>query len=128
MPAPKPTVNTSRLSSRFRFGFCCHQSAALVTTRSISRARRSSSEWPMCPSRPYLLTSRIDTYRNGFPYMKTFLASLSLLITGIASSAAAADYLVLDLVGADDPYYAAAQRLAELRDAEIVSVELQELA
>src|SRR5437764_14744944 len=49
------------------------------------------------------------------------------LILCLVNSVEAGDYLVIDLVGADDPYYAAAKRLATLRKADIVSADIQDL-
>lgn len=50
------------------------------------------------------------------------------LLAGAASALAAEDYVVVDLVGANDPYYAAAECLAKLRDGEIVSSNAADLA
>lgn len=59
--------------------------------------------------------------------MKSSLVSL-LLVFACVSALHAEDYLIVDLVGADDPFYAAAQRLAELRDGTIVSANASDLA
>jgi hypothetical protein len=52
---------------------------------------------------------------------------LLVLLTIGAGRARAGDYLVLDLAGADDPYHAAATRLAELRKGEIVAGDPHDL-
>src|SRR5947209_1762640 len=60
--------------------------------------------------------------RNWIIAMKnTSLSFLLILLAMALGRANAGDYLVLDLAGADDPYHAAAKRLAELRDGEIVA-------
>src|SRR5688572_5712169 len=45
-----------------------------------------------------------------------------------ASVASARDYVIVELVGASDGYYAAAKRLVELRDGEIVSADVKDLS
>ncbi len=58
---------------------------------------------------------------------KTSLSILLILLTTAPGRADAGDYLVLDLAGADDPYHAAAKRLAELRDGEIIAGDPRQL-
>jgi hypothetical protein len=54
--------------------------------------------------------------------MRIVLSTFVLLAIWTATArASAGDYLILDLTGPDDPYHAAAERLAELRKAEIVA-------
>jgi hypothetical protein len=59
--------------------------------------------------------------------MKRALSAL-LLFLGLASAVEAKDYIVVDLVGRNDPYYGAATRLAELRGGEIISADINNLA
>jgi hypothetical protein len=54
--------------------------------------------------------------------LDTFLPLL--MVLGSASTAAAKDYLVVDLVGRSDPYHAAARRLAELRQGDVISADV----
>ena len=54
--------------------------------------------------------------------MRNILSTLVLLaIWTVDVRAAASDYLILDLAGPDDPYHVAAERLADLRQGEIVA-------
>jgi hypothetical protein len=59
--------------------------------------------------------------------MKSYLVSVCLLSVCSAPQLRAADYLIVDLAGADDPYYAAAKRLEELRGGEVVSADVHDL-
>ncbi len=56
------------------------------------------------------------------------LTTLFVLAAAVHQNAHAGDYLILDLAGADDPYHAAARRLAELRNGEIVGGDRQQLS
>lgn len=57
--------------------------------------------------------------------MPHFASSLFVLLTSAASASAGDRYIVVDLVGPNDPYYAAAECVAKLRGGEIVSSDLQ---
>ena len=59
----------------------------------------------------------------------TNATSVFMLLALVSASATSArDYVVVELVGARDGYYAAAKRLAELRDGEIVSADAKDLS
>jgi hypothetical protein len=56
--------------------------------------------------------------------------NLSFLLSALAliPVAEAKDYIVVDFVGQNDPYYAAASRLAELRSGEIISADTKDIS
>jgi hypothetical protein len=69
------------------------------------------------------------TYVNRIILMRNLIPSLLfLLVCASDLRATAGDYLILDLAGPDDPYHAAAERLAALHDGEIVTGDPRRLA
>lgn len=60
--------------------------------------------------------------------MPPFARALFVLLIAAASAAIGNDYLVVDLVGPKDPYYAAAECLAKLRGGEVVSSDAQQFS